>query len=125
MGRTGFVGDCEASKNFYTEVLGGTAIMDGGPTVVKLANSWIVINEGSGLTEDKPEVILDVPADSNQWSAFMNIRLADIQDAYEMWSAKGATFLTPPIDRGAEIRCYMRDRDDHPIEVGQATGVLT
>ena len=27
--------------------------------------------------------------------------------------------------QGAEIRCYMRDPDDHLIEVGQATGVLT
>ena len=33
-------------------------------------------------------------------------------------------FLTPPIDRGAEIRCYIRDPDGHLIEVGQATGVL-
>ncbi len=33
-------------------------------------------------------------------------------------------FLTPPIDRGAEIRCYLRDPDGHLIEVGQAAGVL-
>jgi hypothetical protein len=30
--------------------------------------------------------------------------------------------LTPPIDRGAEIRCYLRDPDGYLIEVGQATG---
>jgi hypothetical protein len=36
----------------------------------------------------------------------------------------GAEFVTPPIDRGAEIRCYMRDPDGYLIEVGQATGVL-
>jgi hypothetical protein len=29
--------------------------------------------------------------------------------------------LTPPIDRGAEIRCHLRDPDGYPIEVGQAT----
>ena len=34
----------------------------------------------------------------------------------------GATFLTPPIDRGREIRCYLRDPDAHLIEVGQTTG---
>jgi catechol 2,3-dioxygenase-like lactoylglutathione lyase family enzyme len=117
--------DVEASKNFYVGVLGGTTIMDGGPTIVKIANSWIIINEGGGPTEDKPEVVLEVSADPNKVDAFMNIRVADIQSAYEEWSAKGATFLTPPIDRGAEIRCYMRDPDDHLIEVGQATGVLT
>ena len=31
---------------------------------------------------------------------------------------------TPPIDREAEIRCYMRDPDGYLIEVGQATGIL-
>jgi hypothetical protein len=31
--------------------------------------------------------------------------------------------VTPPIDRGAEIRCYMRDPDGYLIEVGQATGL--
>jgi hypothetical protein len=29
------------------------------------------------------------------------------------------------MDRGAEIRCYMRDPDGHLIEVGQTTGVPT
>ncbi|NEE37340.1 VOC family protein, partial [Streptomyces sp. SID7982] len=32
--------------------------------------------------------------------------------------------LTPPIDRKAEIRCYLRDPDGYLIEVGQATGLL-
>ena len=116
--------DVAASRDFYVGVLGGTTVMDGGPTIVKLANSWVIINEGGGPTEDKPEVFLDVASDQNQVSAFMNIRVADIQKMYDEWSTKGATFLTPPIDRGAEIRCYMRDPDGHLIEVGQATGVL-
>jgi hypothetical protein len=30
----------------------------------------------------------------------------------------------PPIDRRAELRCYMRDPDGYMIEVGQATVVL-
>ena len=33
-------------------------------------------------------------------------------------------FVTPPIDREAEIRCYMRDPDGYLIEVGQVTGLL-
>jgi hypothetical protein len=33
-------------------------------------------------------------------------------------------FVTPPIDRGAEIRCYLRDPDGYLIEVGQSTGLL-
>jgi catechol 2,3-dioxygenase-like lactoylglutathione lyase family enzyme len=49
----------------------------------------------------------------------LNIRVADIQAAYAQWSARGAEFLSPPHDRGAEIRCYLRDPDGHLIEVGQ------
>ena len=71
-----------------------------------------------------PTVVLDVPADPDRVSAFLNIKVADIQQVYSDWSAKGATFLTAPNDRGAEIRCYMRDPDGHLIEVGQAIGAL-
>jgi catechol 2,3-dioxygenase-like lactoylglutathione lyase family enzyme len=49
----------------------------------------------------------------------MNIRVADIGALYADLTARGARFLTPPIDRGAELRCYMRDPDGHLIEVGQ------
>ena len=40
---------------------------------------------------------------------------------YELWSGRGAEFLTPPIRRETEIRCYIRDPDGHLIEVGQTT----
>ena len=116
--------DVARSRDFYVNVLGGVAVMEGEPTIVKLANSWIIINVGGGPTDDKPGVYLDTPTDPNQVSSFLNIRVADIARIYEEWSAKGATFLTPPIDRGAEIRCYMRDPDGHLIEVGQSTGIL-
>jgi catechol 2,3-dioxygenase-like lactoylglutathione lyase family enzyme len=113
--------DVPRSAAFYTDVLGGEVVMEGEPTIVQVANSWVIINVGGGPTEDKPEVVLDVPEDPNRVSAFMNIRVADIQRCYEEWSAKGAEFLTEPQDRGAEIRCYMRDPDGHLIEVGQST----
>jgi catechol 2,3-dioxygenase-like lactoylglutathione lyase family enzyme len=116
--------DVAASADFYARVLGGTVVMEGPPSIVKLANSWIIINEGGGPTDDKPDVVLHVPDDPNRVNAFLNIRVADIQQVYSDWSSRGATFLTPPIDRGAEIRCYLRDPDGHLIEVGQATGVL-
>jgi hypothetical protein len=32
--------------------------------------------------------------------------------------------VTPPIDRGAEIPCYMRDSHGYLIEVGRATGLF-
>jgi predicted lactoylglutathione lyase len=53
-------------------------------------------------------------------SAFLNLRVADIERAHREWSARGARFLTDPIDHGYEIRAYIRDLDGHLIEVGQA-----
>ncbi len=58
--------DVARSRDFYVDVLGGTPVMEGEPTIVKLANSWIIINVGGGPTEDKPEVVLDVPDDPNR-----------------------------------------------------------
>lgn len=111
--------DVERSRGFYTDVLGGETVMAGEPSIVQLANSWIIINVGGGPTDDKPEVILETPPDPNRTSSFLNIRVADIQAVYDEWSGRGADFLTPPQDRGAEIRCYVRDPDGHLIEVGQ------
>ncbi|MGH2947155.1 MAG: VOC family protein [Solirubrobacteraceae bacterium] len=111
--------DVERSRRFYTEVLGGETVLAGEPSIIALANGWIVINVGGEPTEDKPTVTLETPPDPDRVSSFLNIRVADIQAVYEQWSARGATFLTPPIDRGREIRCYTRDPDGHLIEVGQ------
>jgi catechol 2,3-dioxygenase-like lactoylglutathione lyase family enzyme len=111
--------DVERSRRFYTDVLGGEAVLEGEPSIVALANGWITINVGGGPTDDKPAVTLEPPSDPDHVSSFLNVRVADIKAIYEQWSARGAEFLTPPIDRGSEIRCYMRDPDGHLIEVGQ------
>ena len=117
-------GDVERSRRFYTEVLGGETVFAGEPSIVALANSWIIINVGGGPTDDKPSVILEPPPDPDRVSSFLNIRVADIRAIYDEWTARGAEFLTPPVDFGREIRCYVRDPDGHLIEVGQATGIL-
>jgi catechol 2,3-dioxygenase-like lactoylglutathione lyase family enzyme len=111
--------DVPRSRRFYTEVLGGETVLEGELSIVALANAWVTISEGGGPTEDKPGVTLEPPSDPGRVSSFLNLRVADIAAAYEEWSARGAEFLTAPIDRGVEIRCYMRDPDGHLIEVGQ------
>ncbi len=116
--------DVERSRHFYADLLGGEVVREGEPTIVQLANSWIIINVGGGPTEDKPEVVLETPPEPNRVSAFLNIRVADIQKLYEDWSAKGVEFLTPPMQRQTEIRCYARDPDGHLIELGQTTAAL-
>jgi catechol 2,3-dioxygenase-like lactoylglutathione lyase family enzyme len=111
--------DVARSRRFYVEVLGGEPLLEGELSIVALANGWITISTGGGPTDDKPTVTLEPPSNPDRTSSFLNIRVADIDAAYKQWSARGAQFLTPPIDRGAEIRCYMRDPDGHLIEVGQ------
>ncbi|MFG2826973.1 VOC family protein [Streptomyces sp. NPDC048434] len=118
------VRDVTRSRRFYSEVIGGQVVLDENPCIVKLANSWIIMNPGGGPTPDKPDVTLVPPSEPRTVSSFMNLRVADIEACYTQWSAKGAEFLTPPIDRSAEVRCYLRDPDGYLIEVGQATGML-
>jgi catechol 2,3-dioxygenase-like lactoylglutathione lyase family enzyme len=112
------------SRAFYSEVLGGKVVLGENPCMVKLANSWVIMNPGGGPTPDKPDISVVNYEFDNKLSAFMNLRVADIQACYEEWRSKGAEFVTPPIDRGAEIRCYLRDPDGYLIEVGQSTGLL-
>ena len=116
--------DVERSRRFYSDVLGGEVVRAGEPSFVQLANSWIIINVGGGPTDDKPTVTLETPPDPDRISSFLNIRVADIQAVYELWSARGAQFLTPPKQHASEIRCYIRDPDGHLIEVGQTTREL-
>jgi catechol 2,3-dioxygenase-like lactoylglutathione lyase family enzyme len=113
------------SRAFYSEVLGGQVVLEENPCMVKLANSWVIMNPGGGPTPDKPDISVVNYEFDNTVSIFMNLRVADIQACYELWNSRGAEFVTPPIDRGAEIRCYMRDPDGYLIEVGQSTGLRT
>ena len=118
-------GDVGRASRFYSNVLGGEVLREGNPTIIALANSWIIINVGGPPTDDKPTVTLEPPPDPDHISSFINIRVADIHAVYEQWSARGAEFLTPPTDRGQELRCYMRDPDGHLIEVGQTIRIPT
>lgn len=115
------VADQDRSRDFYRTVFGATVVMERDPVIMKIANSWLILNVGGGPTDDKPTVTLTPPSDPNHASAFLNLRVADISAAYAEWSAKGAQFLTEPKDHGREIRAYIRDPDGHLIEVGQTT----
>jgi predicted enzyme related to lactoylglutathione lyase len=116
------VADVERSAEFYVRVLGGYIVRSGEPTIIQIANGWLIVNVGGGPTDDKPTVTLRPPQNPNEVSSFLNIRVADIWDSYEQWRSRGAEFLTEPKDHGVEIRCYMRDPDGYIIEVGQTTG---
>ncbi|HZV01354.1 MAG TPA: VOC family protein [Planctomycetota bacterium] len=118
------VADIDRSARFYERVFGGRILSrgdkDGAPAYLQIANTWLLLNVGGGPTPDKPMVTLDVP-DPNKMNAFMNIRVADINACYELWKSRGAEFITKPIPKYGETRCYMRDPDGYIIEVGQST----
>lgn len=118
------VADQDRSRDFYSHVLGGKVIHERNPAVVRLGNSWVVINSGGGPTDDKPDVIAAPPQSSHVLTSGLNIRVADIWAIYGEWKAREADFITEPKDHGLEIRCYLRDPDGHLIEVGQLTGVF-
>src|SRR5438094_3649378 len=115
------VSDQDRSREFYQKLFNGKVLIERDPVIMKVANSWLILNSGGGPTDDKPTVTLTTPPDPNRTSAFLNVRVADIQKVYKDWSAKGAKFLTEPKDHGVEIRAYIRDPDGHLIEVGQTT----
>jgi hypothetical protein len=65
--------------------------------------------------------VMSPPRDENILSSFLNLRVTDIRRYYDLWSARGAKFVTEPKVYATELRCYMRDPDRYLIEVGQMT----
>jgi catechol 2,3-dioxygenase-like lactoylglutathione lyase family enzyme len=118
------VADIERSTRYYETVFGARVLSrpdgKGSPGYLQLANIWMIINVGGGPTPDKPTVTLSVP-NPNHINSFMNFRVADIHACYELWQSRGAEFLTEPIPKYGEIRCYIHDPDGYIIEVGQST----
>src|ERR1700676_4044752 len=117
------VADIKRSARYYEKVFGARILSLGdgnAPAYLQLANIWMILNVGGGPTPDKPTVTLSVP-DPNHINSFMNFRVADIQACYELWKSRGAEFITAPIPKYGETRCYIRDPDGYIIEVGQST----
>ena len=120
------VADIDRSARYYEKVFDGRILSrgdgNGAPAYIQIANTWLLVNVGGGPTPDKPSVTLSVP-EPDKINGFMNIRVADIQACYELWKSRGAEFITEPIPKYGETRCYIRDPDGYIIEVGQSTDV--
>jgi predicted enzyme related to lactoylglutathione lyase len=118
------VADIGRSARFYEKVFGARILSmgdsKGAPGYLQIANTWLILNVGGGPTPDKPAVTLGVP-NPDHIDSFMNIRVADIQACYQSWKSRGAEFITEPMEKYGEWRCYIRDPDGHLIEVGQST----
>src|SRR5262245_34102486 len=113
---TMIVADVERSARFYRDVLGAEILREGRPTLLRFGNMWLIINDGRGPTDDKPDVVATTPRNPNDLSVFLNLRVTDIHRVYERWRSRGAAFITEPKIHATELRCYMRDPDGYLIE---------
>src|SRR6266567_368106 len=107
------VADPAASRDFWVDVLGAQLYRE-------YAGTWLLLVSGGGPTADKPGVTFRPPADLDQVSHAMTLRVADCHAAYAALSARGAAFLAPPHDWGGEIRCFLRDPDGHLVEISES-----
>jgi lactoylglutathione lyase len=119
------VADIARSTAFYRDVFDAVVLREGEPMMLRLGNTWLIINVGGGPTDDKPDVVASPPQDPNVLSGFINLRVKDIARCYELWRSRGAQFITEPKVHASEIRCYIRDPDGYLIEVGQTTFTAT
>ena len=117
------VSDLDRSVSFYRDVLGAQLYREYGGTsaVFEFQGSWLLIVTGGGPTEDKPDVVFAPPTDPNMVSHQLTMRVPDCRAAYNVLKSRGAEFLTPPVDRGSETRCFFRDPDGHLLEISEIT----
>ncbi|NND02461.1 MAG: VOC family protein [Acidimicrobiia bacterium] len=116
------VSDFERSRDWYRDVLGAKLYREygGSSAVFDFNGAWLLVVTGGEPTADKPDITF---APSDQIDAVdhsFTIRVADCAASYDVLSSRGAEFLTPPYDWGAEVRCFFRDPDGHLFEISQS-----
>jgi len=115
------VRDMEASRKFYIDQLGAELFREYGGTsmVLQFLDNWILLVTEGGPTEDKPNTSFVPPSNKDTVSHAFTIRVKDCRMSYDILKARGITFITPPFDRGQEVRCFFRDPDDHLFEISE------
>ena len=114
--------DYARSLAFYRDVLGATVVREFPGTLcfLSFAGSQVLLTVPGGPTKDKPAVTFASPTDPDRVTSELAIRVPDCYAAYEALRARGAEFLTPPVDWGYEIRAFFRDPDGHLLEISQS-----
>lgn len=117
------VADVVRSRDWYANVLDASVYSEYGGTsvVLDLLGNWILLVTGGGPSPGKPSVTLVPPADADHPSAQIIFRVDDCWATYELLRSRGADFLSPPVDRGGEIRAFFRDPDGHLFEISAIT----
>jgi hypothetical protein len=65
------VSDVRRSAEFYVRILGGQVVLEGEPTIIEIANSWLILNTGGGPTDDKPTITLRTPQNPCVYTEFI------------------------------------------------------
>jgi catechol 2,3-dioxygenase-like lactoylglutathione lyase family enzyme len=117
------VSNAEVSRDWYVNVLDASVYGVYGETsvVLELLGNWLLLVTGGGPTPDKPTVTFTPPQDVDVVSSELIFRVDDCREAYDLLRARGARFLTAPVDRGGEIRAFFRDPDGHLLEISALT----
>jgi lactoylglutathione lyase len=116
------VADIERARTFYRDILGAAVVREYGGTscVLRAFGTWLLLVTGGGPTADKPTVTFAEPADLDRVSHSMTIRVPDCRAAYATLQARGAVFLTAPVESPWEVRAFFRDPDGHLLEISEA-----
>jgi len=115
------VSDVAISRRWYTDVLGAELYREygGDSAVLSFNGAWLLLVTGGPPSDDKPTVTLTARSNPDVIDHLFTIRVADCRAAYETLRARGASFLTPPVDHGAETRCFFRDPNGHLFEISE------
>ena len=117
------VADVVVARDWYRDVLGAELFREYGGTssVFNFNGTWLLLVTGGEPTADKPGVTFVPPSDPRTVDHAFTIRVPDCRAAYAELTSRGASFLTPPHDWGAEVRAFFRDPDGHLFEISEAT----
>ena len=116
------VRDMEKAKFFYEKILGAKLYREYGGTsaVYDFIGNWLLLVTGGAPTKDKPDIYFTPAADPTRVAHSFTIRVPNCKAAYETLKARGAEFLTPPVDWETEIRAFFRDPDGNLFEISEA-----
>ncbi|MEM6262235.1 MAG: VOC family protein [Bacteroidota bacterium] len=118
------VADLERAKTFYLEVLGASLHREYGGTsaVLQFLGNWVLLVTPGGPTADKPDTHFVPPESLDRVHSAFTIQVKSCQESYDMLRKRGAAFITPPYDWGAEVRCFFHDPDGHLFEISEWRG---
>jgi catechol 2,3-dioxygenase-like lactoylglutathione lyase family enzyme len=115
------VSDLERAKAWYRDVLGAELTGEYGGTscVLRFLDAWLLLVTGGPPTADKPGVTFAAPEDPDRVAAELIVGVPDCRRAYADLTARGASFLTPPVEYPWEIRAFFHDPDGHLFEISE------